>query len=126
MSDTFTFKGRYQVKPPPTNVDLSGDFEIAADIMESLAVSKRLATVVSLTADPAETINMADITNAAVVIIKSDYPVTVRLTSASGASQLIAGVKFMVLLCSATPVTAITLQRTPSQTTSCRILLAEV
>jgi hypothetical protein len=126
MSDTFLFKGRYQIKPPPTNIDLSGDFEIVADIQESLAVSKRLATVVSLAADPAETVNMADITSAAIVIIKSDVEVIVRLTTTAGATQAIGGVKFMMLKCEANPVTAITLQRNAGVLTTCRVTLAEV
>lgn len=125
MNSTFTFKGQYQIKPPPTKVDLSGDFEIVADILETLAVSKRVASAVTLVDAVVEPLNMADITRAAVIIVKSDKPVTVRLTTAAGVAQALGGVTFMVLLCAADPVTAVTMQGALGST-ECRILLAEV
>lgn len=126
MSSTFQFKGRFDIKPSPTSTDLSGDFEIAADVLERLEVTKRLATVVALGADGVETLNMADIANAAVVIVKADNEVIVRVTTSAGATQAIGGVTFLMLLCTDDPVTAITLERAAGIATVCRVTLAEV
>lgn len=124
--DTFQLKGRLTVVHPPTSTDPSGDFDISAEILERLAVSRRLATAVVLAADPAETLNMADITSAAIVMIKADHPITVAVTTTAGAAQVIGGVTFWFVRCADAPITAITLQRAAGTLTTCRVVLAEV
>lgn len=130
MSDTFLLKGRLSITPPCTNTDTSGDFEITTDITESMALSKRHATVVSLTTDSIEQVNMADLASASVVMIKSTAPITVYTTTLAGTQQAISGVRFLLLLGSADPspdpVTLLSVRRQPGMATSCRVILGEL
>lgn len=124
--DTFKLLGRYYIKPPVTSNTLSGDMTIESDLDEELALSLKYSQLMQLSVDGAQSVNMGGITSAALVIVKSDLPVALLLTSIMGVSSIIPVDNFIALITSTNPITAIALQRPTGLFTNVRMTLGQL
>src|SRR3990172_819275 len=106
MADTFAVRGYAAVTQSPVATP-SGDFSVFATLEESLGLTKKHATTVSLDADPVEVVSLGDVANAHVVVISNVVggEIKVRLTSAAGTTQVIPVSKLLILISTVSPIT---------------------
>lgn len=125
MQDTFKLLGKYEIIPPAQRTDLSGDPEIVAILDEELALTLKYAQVMQLTANGDTTVSLGGITNASLLIVKTDQPVTLKITTGLGAAQVIGVNKFLCLITTTVPITALTIARPTDVLTNARIVLGQ-
>jgi hypothetical protein len=94
-------------------------------INEVVTLDEKNLDQYTLTADAAQAVSFGGVTNAHVVIVSADRPITVRLTSAAGAVQAIPVDDQIVIISRTSPFTAITLTRTPATLTNVNVFLGE-
>ncbi len=100
-----------------------GDVFRSIDLRMPLAVDAAMRPVV-LTVDTPVTIDLAEMPAVNMLMIESDQPVTVRVTSASGSAQSLP-LEFMFVESRAVPITGIALVRVAGQTTTVRLTLGQ-
>jgi len=124
MSDLFSLSGSYTVAPS-TGVP-SLDPSISSPIDESLQLKSKQYVPVLLAADAPVSVPFGTVVNAHVVLLKAQGgPCVARLTSAAGATQLVPFDTFLILMSVGSPITAISLVRTPATETTVRVFLGE-
>jgi hypothetical protein len=78
-----------------------------------------------LTVDTPVAVNFGGVTNCNVLIIQSDRPITVTVTSAAGTSQSFPCDGYLQLISRTVPITAVSLTRTPATLTNVSVFLGE-
>lgn len=126
MSQTFTLSGRIRSAVDASSTDASFNPTLYAELYEQMAILQPFETGYDLTADGAQAVGFGGLASAAVVIIKPSGKVTVTLTNADNIAQKITTDQFMMIMCSGTPYTAISLQRAAGIATNVRIALAQL
>ncbi len=125
MSDAFLLSGSYTANPlsPPA----SADFGVISQLSEALVLSDKLALSLELTSDAAMAVPFASVTNANIVVVKvvSGQKIKATITTADGAAQVVPVDSLLILESGASPVTALTLTRTPAVLTSVRVFLGQ-
>jgi hypothetical protein len=125
MTDFLQFTGTLQ--STPTDPSASAQPSVLAQIAESL-VLKRLSDPgqYDLTADAAVPISLGAIANVNVLMVKvTGGPVTLRVTSAAGATQSIPVDSFFYVMTGTVPITAIDVTRSPGVETFVDVILGE-
>jgi len=125
MGDSFSLQGSYTVAPlsPPS----SADFDVLAQIDEKLTLDGKQAGSLDLTVDTPVVVPFGGVANAHVVILKTTVGTKVKatITTSDGAAQVIPFESLLILLNFTTPVTAISLTRSPAVLSTVKVLLAE-
>jgi len=124
MTDTFKLTGNFKIESPPSIVPSDAIFNLSGPLYESFSVLKKFGQVVTLDADGAEVISFGDVAQAHLIILKSDQPVTIELTSALGVFQMLPG-DLLVLKTLDVPITAMRLTRAAGIATTARLILAQ-
>lgn len=125
MSDTLTLSGQVAILPDSTSdADLSGDFEIKVPLSQTLTLSRKEGVTVVLADTTPVAVNLGALVNVHALIIRTNLAISVTVTSASGASQVIPVDSLLVLLTATTPITAITV--TAAATAVVRLTLGRV
>lgn len=125
MSDIFSFEGTYQITP---SLSSSTEFQISPGRIDAtMAAGKKLAQTYDLTADAVQAVALADLasTGAHALIIKADNNITLTVTSAAGAAQVLAGHQFFIFSVD-NPYTAISVQRDSGVSTRVEITMAQL
>lgn len=113
---TLQFQGSLLAMP-------DGDVFQSVDQRMPLAQPADERTVV-LGVDSPVTVDLSAIQSVHMLQIVASHPVTLRLTSAAGAAQLLPS-EFMFLVTRAVPITGISLVRVAGQTTTVRLTLGQ-
>ena len=79
----------------------------------------------TLNADGPQVVAFGGVTNAHVLDISTDRPITVTVTSAAGAAQVIPVDGELHLVSRTVPITAVSLTRTPATLTNVNVFLGE-
>ncbi len=125
MQDTFKLDGHYSIRPPINSTTLSGDMSIESDLHEELALTLKYSQLLQLTVDGPQVINMGGITSAALLIVKSDFPISLILTSILGVAVVPVD-KFIAMITSTQPITALSVQRPTGLLTTVRLTLGQL
>lgn len=123
MSDAFKLLGSYEFTPltQPSSFAQS----TTAPVSESVTVSAKMSTDVTLTTDSPTVVPFGGVTNAHIVILKSTGgKVRARVTSADGSAQAIPFDTYWILMSDSVPITAIDLTRVAGTETTVRVFLA--
>lgn len=124
MADAFKLAGSFEATPL-TN-PLSFAQAITAAISESVTLSARQSTDMTLSSDSAAPVAFGGVTNANVVILKSTGgKVKARITSADGAVQAVPFDTYWILMSDTVPITAIDLTRVAGVETTVRVFIAQ-
>ena len=123
MTDFFKLHGDFQTIP--VSAARGVDPQVASPIDERFAVSQKAISDVQLTDDAPVDVDMSNLAEASVVIIKSDHKVRARLTSTDGSQQAVPVDGLLILVCRAVGVSAIDLTRLTGVDTNCKIFLAK-
>lgn len=129
MTYAFLLTGTLDVQPPAASFSPSGDFNFHAQLEESLSLTLKHVTTVSLTSDSALSVSLGDLPSAHVLFLRLQSgtgPVLAQITTSAGASQIVPVDPFFLLIASGAPVTAFTLQRAPGIATVVEVLLGYV
>lgn len=105
-------------------VELPGGIAEAFDERIGLARDAEKRTVV-LSADPAFAVNLDGWTAVHMLHVKSDTKITVRITSADGAQQLIPCDPMVTIVSRSVAITAIDLVRVAGQSATVEIILGQ-
>ena len=125
MADTFKLTGSYTTEP--TSGAPSGDPAIEAAIDEACVLGKKHYTTVVLSTDALTAVNFGGLTNAHVIVIRSEGgKVKVTLTSADGTAQAVPVQYLLAVMNDTVPVTAIGLTRVVGTSTTVRVFLGEL
>lgn len=123
---TYTYRLTGSFETAPAVTPASGCLSGSTPFDEVVILQREKYDEYDLTVDSPVTINFGGLTEAHVVFIKSDYKVTVRITSADGSTQSIPVEGFFKLLTKGdTPITAIDLTRVAGQVTNVKVFLGE-
>lgn len=125
MADTFLLQGRWNTTPENLTLVASGCPTMETPFEEEFRLDKKSYQDISLDDDAAEAVPFGDITNAHVVLIKTDKKIQVALTSADGADQTVPVDSFLHLASESVPFTALTLTRLAGQATNVKVFLGE-
>lgn len=123
MTDVFTLHGDFETQPGSGSRSI--DPEVRSRIDERLAIAAKAVQTLELDVDTAVSVDMSNLGEAAVVVIKTDQKVKARLTSTDGATQAVPVDGVLILIAKAVGYTAIDLTRLPGTPTTARIFLAE-
>ena len=128
-ADVFTLTGQYSLCTPATSADFSAGFQLDQLLNEQVACTNSNAQVINLVTDAVVTVDLGALTTAGVLVLKCDQPVTVSLyngTLPEPGSPTTFGVdSILILTCASNPLTAMTIQRTPTIATQVRLVLAQ-
>jgi hypothetical protein len=125
VAENFTLEGFWRSEPKVSGAAASGCPTLHTPTNEKVLLAKKQFADVALDADPAEAVPFGDLTNAHVVMIKTNRKVTVRLTTTEGATQIVPVDTVLQLISESVPYTAIDLQRVVGQSTSVKVFLGE-
>lgn len=124
MSDQFNLSGSYQTQP--LGGISSGNPTLVAPINESMILTEKSLDTLMLTVDTPVAVSFGGVTNANAIVMRAvGGPVTVRLTSAAGATQSVPMDEYFSVLTSTVPVTAIDLTRSPGVLTTVTVFLGQ-
>ena len=126
MADNFTLSGFWRSVPSTTGISASGCPTFNTPISEKVLLKLKQFSDVVLDTDAVEPVGFGEVVNAHVIMIKASGKVTVRLTSAEGATQIIPVDTVLQLISESVPYTAIDLQRVVGQATSVKVFLGEM
>lgn len=127
MSDKFTLQANARATPNSTLPLGSGCPTIDIPFDEEVTLATKNYEEVGLSVDTPVAVSFGGVTNASVVIISTvnGAKVTVRITSADGATQSIPIDDTLILISRSVPVTAIDLTRVPATDTNVKVFLGE-
>jgi hypothetical protein len=123
LTDIFNLVGDFETRPGSGSRSI--DPEVRSRIAERMALSMKTMEDLELDVDSPVDVDMSNLDEANVVIIKTDQKVRARLTSSDGAAQAIPVDGVLVLISRTVGVTAIDLTRLTGLTTATRIFLGE-
>lgn len=130
MIYTFTLRGRLSVELPSSASTTSDQIIYKADVLEQQLLANRLDTVITLAADGPIAVAFESLVSASMVLLRVVTPnagkVLAALTHLDGTTQVVPLDPLFLLLSGASPITAITLARTPTVLTSVEVLLGEL
>lgn len=125
-ADNFQLQGGWSTDP------LGGDTSFVpssnAQINEALVLQHKTEYTLSLNSDSPTAVAFGGVTNASVVILKAHggNPVVATITSAAGVTQTVPLDPVHVTISQGTPITAISLTRTPTVETDVDIFLGDL
>ena len=102
----------------------SGAISDSAPINESVTLDAKTPGQYELLNDAPVSVAFGGVVDANVVVIFSDRPITVTLTSTAGAASVVCD-DMVFIISRTTPYTAITLTRTPATDTNVTVFLGE-
>lgn len=125
MADRFSLQGSYTVMP--LSPQASADFDVIAPIAENEILDEKTAVSLNMTGDSPLAVPFGSVANAHVVIIKvvSGLKVVATITTADGTAQTVPVDTFLAIVAEGSPVTALTLTRTPATLTQVRVFLGQ-
>lgn len=123
--DDFLLQGRWKTSPKSSAFVGGGCPTIESPFEEKLVLLHKQPEDLYLVDDAVATVPFGDVTDAHLVLIKTDKKVTVRLTSAEGATQIVPVDSLLYLICETVPYTAIDVQREAGVETNVKVLLGE-
>lgn len=123
MADTFLFSGA--LTSASSNTSASAEVAFSAPVSERMTLDDKFYTSLTLTTDSATTVNFGALSEANVIMVKSDRKVMLRLTSTDGATQAVPVDSFFLLMSGDVGITAIDATRVAGQETRLVIFLGE-
>ena len=124
MADLFALQGSYSAGPASGSP--SADPMITAPINEQLMLGTEIASQITLTVDTPVSLPFGGLSAVNALIIKCvGGKVSVRITSADGATQAIPVDSFLALTSSSVDITAISVVRTPAVLTTVKFFLGQ-
>lgn len=112
MADVFAISGSYSATPAYGAP--SADPVITASVDEKLMLGTELFSQVTLTTDAPVSLPFGGLASAAALVVKSvGGRITVTLTSAAGAAQVVPVDSFLAMISASVPFTAISVARAP-------------
>lgn len=125
MADILNVQGAFTLS---ANTGLTrGSPTVLAQFAEQVAMLRKCETEYTLESDSAQSIPLNGLTGANFLYIFCDAAVTLRITTADGATQAVPVFPLaMLLLPAAKPITAVTVQRVPGTVTVVKLVMAQV
>lgn len=123
MADTLQLSGTWTATP--TNPSASGVATFTAAFDELQTLDNKQYSTVQLAADAPVVVDFVGVTAATVVIVKSDNPINVLLTTADVTDQDVAVDSFLAIMSATTPYSGLKLVRQPGQATEVLVFLGE-
>lgn len=124
-ADTFKLNGRLSIKPPSSLANATLQDIVEAEVNECMSLDRKMSQIVSLDADAEETVDMGDVAEASLVIIKPSAPIVVSVTSIEGTDQKFTVSQCLILCTTVGAFTAIKLTRQAGLATVVRVILGE-
>jgi hypothetical protein len=127
VADQFDLNGSYQTTP--LDGDLSLAPNVVAPIQVSLVLDAQAVLQMVLSSDSPQPIPFGSVANANVVLLgvtNGGGKVKAIITSADGTSQVVPFDLLFSAINQSTPITAISLQRTPATNTVVNVFLGEM
>jgi hypothetical protein len=125
MADVLNIQGAFTLAAQ-TGLTL-GSPTVLAQFAQKFAMLRKCEVEYDLQADPAQTVNLNGLTEAAFLYIYCDNPVTARMTTADGSAQAVPVYPLgMWMFPAAKQLTALTLQRVAGQATIVKVVLAQI
>ena len=125
MADLFRLTGEYSALQSVRELGVPFPAEVLAQLAETMYLQDKLVGSYSLASDATVNVSLGSLAGAHIVIVRSTSKVRARLTSGDGAAQSIPVDPLLILLASASPVTAIDLTRLAGVNTEVTIFLGE-
>lgn len=125
MSDKFEITGQWGTTPQNGSLLSSGAPSMLAPIKETVTLSQKNYDDYTLDADAVQAVAFGGVENANVVQISCDRKISIRLTSADGATQTIPVDGHLSLISRTVPFTAIDLQRVAGQETRVKVFIGQ-
>lgn len=123
MADNFLLQGRWNTEPESFTVSGCPTFNTLFE--EEFRLEQKLYQDIKLESDVAESVSFGDVTNANVVLIKTNYKISARFTSADGALQTLPIDQLLYIISKTVPFTAIDLTRLAGQDTKVKVFIGE-
>jgi len=125
VADLFRLTGEYSALQSVRELGVPFPAEVLAQLAETMYLQDKLVGSYSLASDATVNVSLGSLAGAHIVIVRSTSKVRARLTSGDGAAQSIPVDPLLILLASASPVTAIDLTRLAGVNTEVTIFLGE-
>lgn len=121
----FHFVGQWDAVPQSGGLLASGAISSRAPINEYVTLDAKQDAEYDLVSDAPHVVAFGGVTNANIVIIFTDRPITVTLTSSAGATQVIAIDDMVTIISRTVAYTAISITRTPATEAHVTVFLGE-
>lgn len=125
MADKFTLVGSWGTTPQTGPLLNSGAASLSATINESLQLSQKNSDDYDLVTDTPVPVSLGGVTLINVLVVFSNRPITIMLTSAVGTNQSVPCDGWLLLESRTTPITAVDLVRSPAQETKVSVFFGQ-
>lgn len=122
---SFQLTGQWQATPLDGGLLSSGAISDSAPISEQVTLAQKNPGEYDLLVDTPVAVAFGGVVSANVIVISTDRPITVRLTSPSGAIQSVPVDDFLAIISRTNAYTAIDLTRQPATETHVSVFLGQ-
>lgn len=126
LAETLQLNGQLSINPSTASICADGvDLGTLVNLSETMSISAKLTAAFALTADPAFPINLTTVPSVSALYIETDAKVTLTLTTADGALQLLPVDGMMIWFSASVPITALSITRLAGTTTNVKLILGQ-